>query len=121
MVNACAKRENMMPPEYTFEVTNLGEEQVLGPDGRALRLDSSHLIKLDMPELDFDFKQHQNKRLEFQSSEDSNEWRPGTLVSVLPDATVVVRFDDDAHNTEIVDLTKERYRWLYAEATEENA
>ena len=74
------------------------------------------LIKLDMPELDFDIKQYQNKRLEFQSTEDQTVWRPGTLERVLPDATVVVRYDDDKSYTEIVDLTQERYRWLYEDS-----
>ena len=101
--------------ESTFEVANLGEEQVLGPDGRALRLDSSHLIKLDMPELDFELADYQNRRLEIRDRNDFTLWKRATLEKVLPDATVTIRYDTEPHRTHIVDLTQHNYRWIYGE------
>ena len=101
--------------EATFELETLGGEQILGPDGKPVRLDSSSLIKLDMPELEFDLSEYQQRRLEIRDTRDFTIWKRGTLEKVLPDATVMVRFDHDSHRTHVLDLTQHCYRWIYEE------
>ena len=67
-----------------------------------------------MPELeDLGLSNMQPRTLELQDVEDHNKWHRATLERVLPDATVVLRYDHQPKVTNIVDLTKERYRWIY--------
>ena len=60
---------------------------------------------------------YQTSRLVMHNA-DHHTWRKATLERVLPDATVVIRYDDSKRNSHIIDLTKERYRWIYSEATD---
>ena len=102
----------------TFELEALGGPAIHGYSESEKHHDAHDLVKLDMPELDFDFSKYQNKRLEFQAENDQTQWRRATLERVLPDATVVVRYDDDKSFSEIVDLSTTKYRWIYAEEDE---
>ena len=90
--------------EATFELETLGGDQILGPDGKPVRLDSSSLIKLDMPELEFDLSELQERRFEIRDAEDFSVWKKGTLEKVLPDSTV------EPQRSHIIDLTRHCYR-----------
>ena len=100
--------------ENTFELEYLDGTLLLGFDGKPVRVSADVLIKLDMPELqDLGLDTMQPRMLELQDANDHHVWRRATLERVLPDATVVLRYAATPKNTHIVDLTRERYRWLY--------
>ena len=59
---------------------------------------------------------HQHRRLELQDEEDFGVWHRATVEKVLPDATVVLRYDNE-RATYVTDLTKHHYRWIYGDDT----
>ena len=87
----------------------------MGANGVPVPVDSSSLIKLDMPELDFGLADNQPRRLEIRDKDDFTLWRGATLEKVLPDSTVLIRYDSERHFTYVVDLTQLCYRWIYDE------
>ena len=51
-----------------------------------------------MPELDFDLKKYQERRLEIRDPNDFTVWQKAKLEKILPDSTVALRFDDEPNN-----------------------
>ena len=105
--------------ESTVEVETLQGDPMLGPNGLAVRLDASNLIKLDMPELEVDLARHQQRMLELRDHDDFTVWKRAVIEKVLPDSTVVLRYDGDPHHTHVVDLTQHCYRWVYGDGEAE--
>ena len=69
------------------------------------------LVKLDMPELDFELDTQLPRRLEVQGKRDHNIWHKGTLERFGVDGRAFIRYDGEPERR-YVDLTKEVYRWL---------
>ena len=105
--------------ENTFELEHLDGTCILGHNDVPARVSADALIRVDMPELsDLGLSDLQPRTLELQDSEDHHLWRRAVLERVLPDAKVVIRYSDTPKATHIVDLTRERYRWVYDAAPE---
>ena len=99
--------------ENTFELEFLDGTGVMGPNDYPVRVSADTLIRLDMPELEsLGIPDLQPRELELQDHDDHHVWHRARLERVLPDARVVLRYDRHPRTSRIVDLTKERYRWL---------
>ena len=97
----------------TFELELLDGTLVVAHDGSPVRVSADFLIRLDMPEFDLGLSGMQTRTLELQDAEDHHRWHRATLERVLPDSTVVIRYDSTPTDSHIIDLTKERYRWIH--------
>ena len=94
----------------------------MGPNDYPVRVSADTLIRLDMPELaDLGISDLQPRELELQDHEDHHLWHRARLERVLADGRVILRYDERPRSGQIVDLTKERYRWLHIAAPAEKA
>ena len=86
-------------------------DAVVNLRGEATAIPSKHLVKCDLPELDFDLETQLPRRLEVQDRKDHNKWNKGTLEQFGADGRAFVRFDGEPERR-YMDLTGEIYRWL---------
>ena len=96
----------------TFELCKLTGEILRNFGGSVFRVSGDQLVKCDMPELSLQPPNGDLTRLEIQNQEDHNVWLPATLLKLAPDGRAVIKYDDELREKSI-DLTSQRYRWLY--------
>ena len=107
--NVCGKN--------TYEIERLDGKLVVGNNGMPSKISAELLVKLDMPDFEFSLADDQPTRLEIQDQRDQNIWHKATFEKFLSDGKVILRFDKQPAVTVPLDLTKERYRWLYSEVS----
>ena len=100
--------------ENTFELDNIDGTPLTNQQGEYVKVPSKHLIKCDMPELDFDLTTRLPRRLEVQDKADHNRWHRGTLERFGADGRCFIRYDGE-NERRYVDLTEQIYRWLVPE------
>ena len=100
----------------TYTLAHMDGTPVLGNRRDEIRVPADLIVKLDLPEFDLNISEASPRRLEIMDERDHTLWRKATLERFTADGQAVVRFDDSTRREVSLDLTAERYRWLYSEA-----